>query len=66
MSFVEKSMFSIFKSNPVKKLDKRYRVMLERAMQAQRNGDIKEYSKLTFEADQIHKQIQELKEPVSR
>ena len=46
-------MFSIFKPDPIKKLDKRYRAMLEKTMLAQRNGDIKAYSKLTYEADQI-------------
>lgn len=54
-------MFSIFKPDPIKKLDKRYRAMLEKAMLAQRNGDIKAYSKLTYEADQIHHEILQLK-----
>lgn len=35
--------------------------MLEKAMLAQRNGDIKAYSKLTYEADQIHHEILQLK-----
>ncbi len=53
-------MFSIFKANPVKKLNKQYITKLEQAMQAQRNGDIKSYSTLTVEADQIHKKILEI------
>jgi hypothetical protein len=50
-------MFSIFKSNPIKKLNKQLDSKLEEAMFAQRNGDIKLYSELTFEADQIQKKI---------
>ncbi|MBR9867336.1 MAG: Lacal_2735 family protein [Oceanospirillales bacterium] len=54
-------MFSIFKSNPAKKLDKLYRSKLEEAMHAQRNGNIEGYSQLSTEADAIYKQILELK-----
>jgi hypothetical protein len=50
-------MFSIFKANPTKKLNKLLDIKLEQAMLAQRNGDIKSYSELTFEADQIQKNI---------
>jgi hypothetical protein len=50
-------MFSIFKSDPVKKLDKQYRAMLEKSMLAQRNGDIREYSKLMVEAEKIYQEI---------
>lgn len=50
-------MFSIFKANQLKKLNKCLDNKLEQAMRAQRNGDIKSYSALTFEADKIQKQI---------
>ncbi|WP_076419856.1 DUF6435 family protein [Colwellia sp. UCD-KL20] len=53
-------MFSLFKSDPTKKLNKLYEAKLEQAMQAQRNGDIKSYSELTVEAEEIHKQIKEM------
>lgn len=53
-------MFSIFKSDPIKKLSKLHDAKLEQAMHAQRNGDIKTYSQLNFEADQIHQQIEEI------
>ena len=46
-------MFSIFKSDPVKKLNKQLSAKLEQAMHAQRNGDIRLYSQLSFEADEI-------------
>lgn len=55
-------MFSIFKSNPVKKLNQRYEAKLEQAMQAQRNGDIKSYAMLTEEAEAIFAQIKALED----
>jgi hypothetical protein len=53
-------MFSLFKKNPIKKLNKLYEAKLEKAMHAQRNGDIKSYSLITAEAEKIAVQIQEL------
>lgn len=55
-------MFSIFKPNPTKKLNKLLSIKLEKAMHAQRNGDIKMYSQLSFEADEIDKKISEIEE----
>jgi len=54
-------MFSIFKSDPAKKLNKLYLAKLEQAMLPQRNGDIMGYSELTAEAEGIQRQIQALK-----
>jgi hypothetical protein len=53
-------MFSIFKSDPLKKLNKRYEAKLEQAMHAQRNGDIKGYAMITAEAEEIAVQIKAL------
>lgn len=53
-------MFSLFKSDPSKKLRKRYQDTLERAMLAQRKGDIKSYSFITSEAEEILKELQAL------
>ncbi|MGZ9897765.1 DUF6435 family protein [Shewanella gaetbuli] len=53
-------MFSIFKTNPIKKLTKTYETKLEQAMHAQRNGDIKSYSMLTAEAEAIADKLTEL------
>ncbi len=55
-------MFSIFKSDPKKKLSKQHSIKLEQAMQAQRKGDIRNYALLTEEADKIHKEILALAE----
>lgn len=54
-------MFSIFKKDPLKKLNKRYEAKLEQAMHAQRDGDIKGYSMITAEAAEIANEIQALK-----
>ena len=51
-------MFSLFKSDPTSKLRKQYEKILEQAMQAQRNGDIKSYSLLTEEAEKIRAEIE--------
>lgn len=55
-------MFSIFKSDPTKKLRKTYEMKLEQALQAQRNGNMKSYAMITAEAEEIYKQIQELED----
>lgn len=53
-------MFSFFKSNPAKKLKKRHSMLLEQAMHAQRNGDIRTYSQLTAEAEEVFQEIMSL------
>ncbi|MGR5308118.1 DUF6435 family protein [Vibrio mediterranei] len=53
-------MFTFLKSNPTKKLKKRHSMLLEQAMQAQRKGDIRTYSRLTAEAEEVFKQIQDI------
>lgn len=50
-------MFSLFKKDPIKKLNKRYDEKLEQAMYAQRNGDIKSYAMITAEAEKIKDDI---------
>ena len=53
-------MFSIFKSDPIGKLQKQYEAKIEKAMLAQRKGDIEGYSQLTFDAQAIYKEIQRI------
>ncbi len=60
--YKDHTMFSLFKKDPVAKLNKAYLAKLEKAMQAQRNGDIKAYSMITAEAEQIAAEIQQLKD----
>ena len=51
-------MFGLFKSDPVKKLRRQYDQKLEQAMLAQRKGDIKTYSMLTAEAEELWTEIE--------
>jgi hypothetical protein len=53
-------MLSFFKRDPVKKLKTSYALKLEKAMYAQRNGDIKSYSMITAEAEAIYEKIKVL------
>lgn len=53
-------MFSLFKKDPVKKLNALYDDKLEQAMLAQRNGDIRSYAMITAEAEKIKEQIIDL------
>jgi hypothetical protein len=53
-------MFGLFKSDPRKKLEKAYAAKLQDARDAQRGGDIKLFAKLTAEAEEIVKQIEQL------
>lgn len=51
-------MFDFLKSDPTAKLRKEYEKKLSTAMHAQRNGDIKTYSLLSEEAQEIYQRIQ--------
>jgi hypothetical protein len=55
-------MFSLFKSDPLKKLQKARAKKLEEAMHAQRNGDIRAYASITEEAEQLLQEIKELEQ----
>ncbi len=52
-------MFGLFKSNPTKKLRKTYDQKLTQALHAQRKGDIRTYSMLTAEAQEIWDKIEQ-------
>ena len=51
-------MFSIFQRSPIKQLQKQHEMLLTQAFQAQRNGNIREYSLLTAEAEALREEIQ--------
>ncbi|WP_407330428.1 DUF6435 family protein [Enterovibrio sp. 27052020O] len=53
-------MFSLFKKDPTKKLRVKYNATLERAMQAQRNGDMHSYAFITSEAEALWKEIERI------
>lgn len=54
-------MFGLFKKDPVKKLEKEYLVLMEKAMEVQRSGDLKHYARIIEESEAIQMKIQELK-----
>ncbi len=54
-------MFGLFKSDPTKKLEQEYSKLLEKAMNAQRNGDIELYGNLSHEAEEVLKKIDKIK-----
>lgn len=53
-------MFKFLKKDPKEKLNKEYLSLLEKAMTAQRSGDIKSYSLLTAEAEAILEKMNSL------
>lgn len=54
-------MFNFLKKNPHKKIESLYNNMLTKAMNAQRAGDIQEFSRLSIEAELILKQLEMMK-----
>lgn len=54
-------MFGLFKSDPIKKLEKQYRAKLQEARDIQRNGDVLKAGQLTEEAEAIAQKIEELR-----
>lgn len=53
-------MFGLFKKDPLKTLNSEYTALLDKAMQAQRSGDIRTYSELSQKAEEIGKKIEQL------
>ena len=53
-------MFSLFKKDPVKKLEQQHARIMEEAMQIQRSGDLKAYARKIEEAEQIAAKIADL------
>ena len=54
-------MFGIFKKDPVKKLEKQYSVIMERARDVQRSGDLKAYARMIEESESILGKIEALR-----
>ena len=55
-------MMGLFKKSPLKKWEKERDILVSKAFQAQRNGDIRLYSSLTSEAETLREKIDQLKE----
>ena len=56
-----KTMFGLFKKDPIKKLEKKYLKLMEEAMEIQRGGDIKAYAQKSAEAEKVAEEIERLK-----
>ena len=54
-------MLSIFKKDPIKKLEARRAKLLEAAMHIQRSGDLKLYAIKMEEIDKLEKEIEALR-----
>ncbi len=53
-------MFGLFEKSPLKKWQKEHEMLMTRAFQAQRNGDIRLYSTLTADAEALREKIETL------
>lgn len=54
-------MWSIFKQNPVEKLENKRKKLLEEAMHTQRSGDLKKYAFQMESIDKLEKEIEALR-----
>ena len=54
-------MFGMFKKSPLKQWEREHGVLVTKAFNAQRNGDIRLYSTLTAEAETLREKIENLK-----
>jgi hypothetical protein len=54
-------MFGLFKSDPVKNLEKQRAKLLEEAMTIQRSGDLKKYAVKMEAIDKLEKEIEVLR-----
>ena len=52
------NMFGLFRTNPVKKLEKQYAAKLEEARDLQRKGDIVGYAQVSADADSLLKRLE--------
>jgi molybdenum-dependent DNA-binding transcriptional regulator ModE len=59
-------MFNMFKTDPIKKLKKDFENKLTEAVEAQRNGKIELYAKLTTESEEILKELELLEKDIKR
>ncbi|WP_203299761.1 DUF6435 family protein [Marinobacter sediminum] len=53
-------MLGFLKGDPKKKLQKAYEAKLEKALHAQRNGDLRTHGTLMEEAEKIYAEIEQL------
>lgn len=54
-------MFALFKKDPVKKLTRRYKMLMLEARDVQRSGDLRLYAEKIAAAESVARQIDEIK-----
>lgn len=54
-------MFGLFKKDPIKKLEKEYKILSKKARESQRPGRLRENARLTAEAEELREKIEKLK-----
>jgi len=54
-------MFSLFKTDPIKKRETKRKKLLEEAMHIQRSGDLRRYAEKMVAIDQLEKEIEALR-----
>jgi hypothetical protein len=54
-------MFGLFNRSPLRQWEKERNILVTKAFQAQRNGDIRLYSSLTSEAETLREKIEKQK-----
>lgn len=54
------TMFGFFKKDPIAKLEKEYSVLMEKAKDVQRSGDLKAYAKMIEESEELWKKMEAL------
>lgn len=54
-------MFGVFRKSPLKKLEQEHEALVGKAFHAQRNGNIRQYSILTADAEAVRQKIEALK-----
>ena len=53
-------MFGLFKSEPTKKMRKELKQLQQKALEMERNGNLRDSSHISQQADELWKKIQEL------
>lgn len=59
-------MFSLFKSDPLKKLKKQLAQKQEQAMLAQRSGDLRKFAAITEESQVLMEEIRQLESKLTQ
>ncbi|MEZ4962088.1 MAG: DUF6435 family protein [Saprospiraceae bacterium] len=54
-------MFGLFKKDPAKKLEEDYKILMEKARDMQRSGDLKTYARMIAESEEMLNKIEALR-----